>query len=456
MSPSASIPTSSSSSSPPSLPSSPSSLSSPSSPSSPGSRSSPSSTHGGFHRRRRRIQRGTCERHRRVLLSWSAQLMIVIVTAIVTIIAIVAASPVVTAVVFAAVPGCRRQRLSGCRRRSSTMSPSQWRRSFKAQGTFRQRNGDLDFVGDQASRGGPSHGGEGTRVGRAATEGASHAGEGARAGGAAAGGASHVGEGAKACDVTGAGEDDEALVNRLRQRNTQDGMEAASKLWVEDLRFWNDTEGIAIVKLTQEASLYLVAVAGGVQPPVIRRSIVLPHTTIPQHKIADESELDAAKERAVKVQGITLRVIHGWVFKSASRQRGYHAAYQYTLNHVATNIARAMWMGEDWHICMSPMVIHITLDMDMKLPLWFVGADIEDRHENDDLAAYQEASIQRLVGAFTSAVRMAAGIDGRRVLYERLKSVVDAMRIMLEATMWLMRMSGDDHRAHYDAWVFVN
>ncbi|GBG80253.1 hypothetical protein CBR_g30619 [Chara braunii] len=256
-------------------------------------------------------------------------------------------------------------------------------------------------------------------------------------------------------DVVGPGEDDEALVNRVRQRYTRDGIEAASKLWVHDLLFWNETEGNGIVKLIQEARLYLVAVARGVQPPALRRSIVLPHVTIPQHKIDNESELNAAKERAFKVQIIALRVIHGWVFKSTSRQRGYHAAYKYALNHAATDIAHTIWMGEDWRICVSPMVFHITLDMDMKLPLWFVSADIEDRHENDELVAYQEVSIQRLVGAFTNTVSMANGIDEGRVSHERLKSVADAMRIMLVATMWLMRMSGDDHRAHYDAWVFV-
>ncbi|GBG77202.1 hypothetical protein CBR_g23528 [Chara braunii] len=193
----------------------------------------------------------------------------------------------------------------------------------------------------------------------------------------------------------------------------------------------------------------------GVQAPAVCRSIVLPHPTIPQHKIDDESELNAAQERALKVQTIGLRVIHRQVFKSTSRQRGYHVAYGYALDHAATDIARAIWLGEDWRVCVSPMVFHITLDMDMKLPLWFVGTNIKDRHENNELAAYQEASIQRLVGAFTSAVSTAEGIDGGRVSQKRLKSVAEAMRIMLAATMWLMRMSGDDHRAHYDAWVFV-
>ncbi|GBG68454.1 hypothetical protein CBR_g2998 [Chara braunii] len=249
-----------------------------------------------------------------------------------------------------------------------------------------------------ATAGGASQAGEGGRSGGAATVGASHAVEGARAGGGDAG------EGSTAGAVAGVGEDNEVVANR---------------------------------------------------PPAIRHSIVLPHTTIPQHKIEDESEFSAAQDRALKVQTIALRVIHGWVFKSASRQRGYHVAYGYALNHAATNIARAIWMGEDWRVCVSPMVFHTTLNMDMKLPLWFVGAHIEDRHEDDELAADEEASVQRLVGAFTSAVSTAEGVDGGWVSHERLKSVAEAMRVMLAATMWLMRMGGDDRRAHYDAWVFV-
>ncbi|GBG82594.1 hypothetical protein CBR_g34963 [Chara braunii] len=197
-----------------------------------------------------------------------------------------------------------------------------------------------------------------------------------------------IGKRVKAGDVAGEGDDDDALVNRLRQRNTREGMEAATKLWVDDLRFWNEREGFAIIRLIAEARGYLVAVARGEQPPPIRRSIVLPHNSIPHHKIVDESELNAAKERALKVQGIALRVIH-------------------------------------------------------------------DKHEDDGLAAYQEASIQRLVGAFTSAVIIAEATDGGRVSHERLKTMADVIWMMLAATMWLMRMAGDDHRAHYDAWVFV-
>ncbi|GBG87648.1 hypothetical protein CBR_g45801 [Chara braunii] len=83
------------------------------------------------------------------------------------------------------------------------------------------------------------------------------------------------------------------------------------------------------------------------------------------------------------------------------------------------------------------------------------GRRRRDKHEDDGLAAYQEASIQRLVGVFTSAVIIAEATDDGRVSHERLKTMADAMRMMLAATMWLMRMAGDDHRVHYDAWVFV-
>ncbi|GBG75417.1 hypothetical protein CBR_g20047 [Chara braunii] len=204
-----------------------------------------------------------------------------------------------------------------------------------------------------------------------------------------------AGEGARAGDGGPVGEDDEALVHRLRTpRESSHGMQGAAKLWKDDMRFWNEIQGNAIVKIIQVARAHLVAVVRGVQPPTVQRSITFPHNTIPQHKIEDESELNAVKERAVKVQTIALRAIHRWVFKSESRQRGYHLAYQYALSHAATDIARAMWAGEDWRSLVSPMVFHTTLDMDMNLPLWFVGTDIVDKHEEDEYAAYQEPSVQ--------------------------------------------------------------
>ncbi|GBG77658.1 hypothetical protein CBR_g24106 [Chara braunii] len=145
----------------------------------------------------------------------------------------------------------------------------------------------------------------------------------------------------------GEGDADEPLVNRQRWGNARDGIEAATKLWVDDMRFWNETEGNGLFKVIQEARLYLLAIAKGVATHEIHRSIALPHSSIPQHKIEDESQPKAVKDRATKVQSIVLRVIHGWIFKSASRSWGYHSTYGYVLNHVVTDMARVMWLGED-------------------------------------------------------------------------------------------------------------
>ncbi|GBG62005.1 hypothetical protein CBR_g28481 [Chara braunii] len=389
---------------------------------------------------------------------------------------------------------------------------------------------------------------------------------------------------AAAAESPGEGDVDEPLVNRQRRGAARDGIEAAMKLWVGDMRFWNETEGNGLFKLIREVRLYLLAIARGVATPEIRRSIALPHSSIPQHKIGDESQLKAANGRAIKVQGITWRVIHRWIVKSASRSRGYHSAYGYVLNHVTTDIARIMWLGDDWCTCVSPVVCHITLEMDMKLPVWFVGAHIEDKHEDGDLvcyqeatmqhlvihrsitlphssilqhkigdesqlkaakdraikvqsitwcvihgwiftsasrsrgyhsaygyvlnhlatdiarviwlgddwctgvspavchitlemdmklpvwfvdahiedryedgelACYQEATMQRLVGAFTSVVSLAEGIDSGRISYDGLRNIADAMRLLLVASTWLMRMSGDDLHSHFNASLFV-
>ncbi|GBG75073.1 hypothetical protein CBR_g19586 [Chara braunii] len=222
---------------------------------------------------------------------------------------------------------------------------------------------------------------------------------------------------------------------------------------VETVRqaFWNETEGNGLFKLIQEAQLYLPAIARGVSTPEIHRSIALPHSSIPQHKIDDELQLKVAKDRAIKVQSIALCVIHGWIFKSASHSRGYHSTYGYMLNHVAADIARIMWLGEDRRTRVIPAVNHITLEMDMKLHVWFVDVHIENRHEDDELACYQEATLQHLVGAFTSAVGLGKGIDGSCISYDRLRNIVEAMRVLLVVSMWLMRMSGDDLRSHFDA-----
>ncbi|GBG80906.1 hypothetical protein CBR_g31462 [Chara braunii] len=100
-------------------------------------------------------------------------------------------------------------------------------------------------------------------------------------------GAAGAVEGAK--DSLGDGDDDEPLVNRQRWGNARDGIEAATKLWVDDIKSWNETEGNGLFKLVQEARLYLLAIDRGIPTPDIRRSIALPQASIPQDKIDDGS-----------------------------------------------------------------------------------------------------------------------------------------------------------------------
>ncbi|GBG60174.1 hypothetical protein CBR_g3418 [Chara braunii] len=153
-----------------------------------------------------------------------------------------------------------------------------------------------------------------------------------------------AGDGAEA----GVGEDDEPLVQRLcGSCAPSHAIEAAPKVWSCDMRFSNETRGSTIVSIIQEARAYLVAMVRGVHHPAPQRRIAFPHNSIPQHKIEDELEFTVAKERALKVETIALRAIHGWIFKFGSRERGYHLAYQYALNHSATDIARAMWAVKD-------------------------------------------------------------------------------------------------------------
>ncbi|GBG79861.1 hypothetical protein CBR_g30126 [Chara braunii] len=72
---------------------------------------------------------------------------------------------------------------------------------------------------------------------------------------------------AAAVESRGEGDDDEPLMNRQRRGNARDGIEAATKLWVDDMRFWNEMEGNGLFKVIQEARLHLLAIARESPPP---------------------------------------------------------------------------------------------------------------------------------------------------------------------------------------------
>ncbi|GBG63638.1 hypothetical protein CBR_g38949 [Chara braunii] len=134
-------------------------------------------------------------------------------------------------------------------------------------------------------------------------------------------------------------------------------------LWVDDKAFWTTGERRRLYNIVHDTREYFVAIASGLPPPVVPRSVVLPKSSTREGKIADQSQLQQAISRAAAMENVALRILHSWVFKSGNRPRGYHVAFQYSLESFATDIARAMWYGEEWCDVVSPTVCAHTIDL---------------------------------------------------------------------------------------------
>ncbi|GBG63610.1 hypothetical protein CBR_g38676 [Chara braunii] len=216
-----------------------------------------------------------------------------------------------------------------------------------------------------------------------------------------------------------------------------------------------------------------VAVAGVVPPvPAAREEATVPATVREEGRGQNTNQRDggeAASSRARRGheggedrRPITAPAgdlpcsVHGWVFKYGNRPRGYNLAFQYSLESIATDIARAMWYDEEWRNVVSVLICARTIDVNMDLPLWYDGANIEDRPEDDDMAVYQESTVISIAHSFRVAVQMGAHIDGDFISYERLCRVADCFRLLLAASMWITRMAGDDPRSHYEVFYFAD
>ncbi|GBG91307.1 hypothetical protein CBR_g52193 [Chara braunii] len=140
-------------------------------------------------------------------------------------------------------------------------------------------------------------------------------------------------------------------------------------LWVDDKAFWMTGEGRRLYNIVHDTREYFVTIASGLPPPAVPRSVVLPKSNTHVGRIVDQSQLQQTISRAVAVENVALRISHGWVFKSGNRPRGYHVAFQYSLESFATDIARAMWYDEEWCDVVRPAVCAHTIDMSMDLPL---------------------------------------------------------------------------------------
>ncbi|GBG72774.1 hypothetical protein CBR_g12342 [Chara braunii] len=256
-------------------------------------------------------------------------------------------------------------------------------------------------------------------------------------------------------DNKGEREDEDPLLSRVRRGGMARDLADRARLWVDDKAFWTRGEGRRLYNIVHETWEYFVAIAGGMQTPPVPRSVVMPKSSTTVTRIADPAQLQQAIARAMAAGNIALRVLHGWVFKSGNHPRGFNVAFQYALESVATDIARVMWNGEEWSNVVSAPVCAHTIDPNMDLPLWFAGTNIEDRPEDDDMAAHQESTVICIARAFLAAVQMGGIVDGGFISHERLSRITDCFRLMLAACMWLMRIAGDNARNHHEAFYFA-
>ncbi|GBG66802.1 hypothetical protein CBR_g68788 [Chara braunii] len=247
----------------------------------------------------------------------------------------------------------------------------------------------------------------------------------------------------------------EAGSNRPRRGVLSNDLVDRAILWVDDKPYRTTGEGRRLYNIVHETREYFVAIASGLPPPAIPRSIVMPKSSTRIARIVDPSLLQQATSCASAVENIALCVLHGWVFKSRNRPRGYNLAFQYALESVATDIVRAMQYGEEWCNVVSPAVCAHTIDLSMDLQLWFAGVNVENKPDDDDMAVYQESTIICAAHAFRVAVQMGAVIDGEFISHDRLCRVADCFRLLLAACMWIMRMAGNDPGSHFEAFYFA-
>ncbi|GBG60095.1 hypothetical protein CBR_g426 [Chara braunii] len=236
----------------------------------------------------------------------------------------------------------------------------------------------------------------------------------------------------------------------------EDALEEKAKLWVDCDAFWGQGLGKPLREAVGECTDYFVAIANGdtrAEPPSM---LIMPPNDVTRFKIDDPAQRDPALRRARSVERVVLCTIHGWIFKSQSRSTGFSRAESYITVDFATDLARAVWQALEWWRVVSPALVYHTLAMKMDVPLWFAGVKIEDRPEDDDMAARQEATVVLLAECWTDALWCGQWADDGRVKQERLSRLVDSLRALLCAVVWIMRMGGDDDRSHYEAWSYAS
>ncbi|GBG62698.1 hypothetical protein CBR_g31715 [Chara braunii] len=123
-------------------------------------------------------------------------------------------------------------------------------------------------------------------------------------------------------------EDDDPLLSRERRGGLARDLADRTRLWVDDKAFWTTGEGRRLYDIVHRTWKHFEAIASGVQAPVVSRSIVMPKSATTLTRIVDPAQLQQAIIRGGAAENIALRVLHGWVFKSGNRPRGYNLAFR--------------------------------------------------------------------------------------------------------------------------------
>ncbi|GBG84115.1 hypothetical protein CBR_g37990 [Chara braunii] len=215
-------------------------------------------------------------------------------------------------------------------------------------------------------------------------------------------------------------DDDRPLVPRGKGASKEDELEEKAKLWVDCDAFWGQGPGKPLREAVGECTDYFVAIANGdagAEPPSM---LIMPPNDVPRFKIDDPVQ------------------------------------QSYITVDLTTDLARAVWQGLEWSRVVSPALVYHMLAMKMDVPLWFAGVRIEDRPEDDDMAARQEATVLLLAECWTDVLWCGQWADGGCVKQERLSRLADSLQALLCMVMWIMHMGGDDDRSHYEAWLYAS
>ncbi|GBG81778.1 hypothetical protein CBR_g33956 [Chara braunii] len=188
-------------------------------------------------------------------------------------------------------------------------------------------------------------------------------------------------------------EDDQPLSARKKRSRQEEELEAKSKLWVDGEAFWATGPRRIIADAVHSCADYFCAIVNGDAGTGAPQGLMMPPPEVPR--------------------------------------------------------------SLEWSRIVPPAVVYHTVALKMDIPVWFAGAYIENRTEDDDMAAHQEATVMHPASFFHDTLRDRQWWDGGRLSHQRLSRIGDAFRLLLAACMWVMRMGGDDARSYEEASYYA-